>query len=162
MSIGRFEAGIAALVRRPSDGQYLLLKRSREKDYGPGAWECVTGRVDQGESFTSAVHREVAEELGAQTRVRIDLIIGTTHFYRGEPSPDTELLGVLFACTLMSTEPLQLSNEHSRYRWVNAKEVQERFPPDNWLHRAVRRTETMRTLTSDALLECYRQEGFEL
>lgn len=162
MSIGRFQAGIAALIRRSSDGHYLLLKRSEEKDYGPVAWECVTGRVDQGESFTSALHREVAEELGEQTRVRVDFIVGTTHFYRGGPSPDNELLGVIFACTLVSREPLHISNEHAQIRWVDAVEALKRLPPENWLHRAIRRTEIVQTLIPDALLDLYSHEGFEV
>ncbi len=72
MSIGRFYAAIAALLWNPADGTYLVLKRTADKDFAGGAWECVTGRVDQGEGFTKAVHREVREELGIE--VRIDFI----------------------------------------------------------------------------------------
>jgi 8-oxo-dGTP pyrophosphatase MutT (NUDIX family) len=64
MSIGRFYAGIGALVWCPSVQKYLVLRRSADKDFGGGAWECVTGRVDQGEGFTEAVLREIYEELG--------------------------------------------------------------------------------------------------
>ena len=162
MSIGRFQAGVAALIRRASDGRYLLLKRSEEKDYGPGEWECVTGRVDQGESYLSALHREVVEELGGGAHVQVDFMVSTTHFNRGEPSADTELLGVLFACTLTWAAPLRLSNEHSSFLWLSAKEVMERLPPDNWLYRAIRRTEAIRSLAPESLLACYRQEGFEV
>ena len=162
MSIGRFQAGVAALIRRDSDGKYLLLKRSDEKDYGAGAWECVTGRVDQGESFTTALHREVSEELGTDTRVQLDLILGTTHFFRGEPSAANELLGVLYACTLVSSAPLRTSGEHSVFRWQSAAEALAQLPPDNWLHRAIRRAEKMRSLTPAELQDMYRQEGFEI
>jgi hypothetical protein len=44
MAIGRFYAGIAALIWSPETKQYLLLRRSEQKDYARGAWECVTGR----------------------------------------------------------------------------------------------------------------------
>ena len=76
--IGRFLAGIGALLRRASDGRYLFLRRSLSKDYAAGDWECVTGRVDQGEGFTEAVHREIYEEV--RLRARIEFIIGTTTF----------------------------------------------------------------------------------
>ena len=89
MSIGRFFAVVGALLWHPPDvscnGRYLVLKRSADKDFGSGAWECVTGRVDQGEGFTDAVHREVYEELGIE--VQIDFIVGTAHFFRGEARP---------------------------------------------------------------------------
>ena len=52
VEVGRFLAGIGALLRRPVDGEYLLLKRAESKDYAGGTWECVTGRVNQGEGFT--------------------------------------------------------------------------------------------------------------
>ncbi len=92
MPIGRFYAGIAALIWVPETKQYLLLRRSTQKDYAQGAWECVTGRVDQGESFEDALRREVREELGAE--VQLEYILGTTHFYRGDPIPENELVGV--------------------------------------------------------------------
>ena len=85
MTIGRFCAGIGALIWSPTKEKYLLLRRSPEKDFAPGVWECVTGRVDQGERFEQALHREVREELGIQ--VQIEFIIGTSHFYRGDPVP---------------------------------------------------------------------------
>jgi hypothetical protein len=47
MSIGRFYAGVGALVWCASTQKYLVLKRSADKDFGGGAWECVTGRVKE-------------------------------------------------------------------------------------------------------------------
>ena len=55
MPIGRFLCGIAALIWDPATDQYLLLRRAESKDFGARSWECPTGRVDQGESFTAAV-----------------------------------------------------------------------------------------------------------
>ena len=98
MPIGHFYAGIAAVIRSPETRQYLLLRRSEQKDYARGVWECVTGRVDQGEGFEDALRREVREELGVE--VQIDYILGTTHFYRGVPIPENELVGVIYLCSL--------------------------------------------------------------
>ena len=81
MDIGRFYGGVGALIWSPRGDVYLLLKRSSKKDYAAGVWECVTGRVDQGEGFEDAIHREVLEELGV--KAQIEYFIGTTHFYRG-------------------------------------------------------------------------------
>ena len=86
MPIGRFIAMVGFLVWRRSDGRYLLLQRSADKDFAPGEWETGSGRLDQGEGFADAVRRESMEELGVE--VRIECILGTTHFYRGEPTPD--------------------------------------------------------------------------
>lgn len=149
MPIGRFIAGIAALVRDPVSGKYLILRRSRDKDFGAGAWECVTGRVDQGEGFDQAVHREVFEELGVQ--VRIDFIAGTTHFHRGDPVPENELVGVLYCCTLENPAVIQVSGEHDEQRWITPHEAEEIFPGDYWLSKLIQRAETIRKSVSPEL-----------
>jgi 8-oxo-dGTP pyrophosphatase MutT (NUDIX family) len=160
VSIGRFYAGVAALLRHPLNNTYLVLKRSEEKDFAAGAWECVTGRVDQGEGFSEAVHREAYEELG--TKVRIDFIIGTTHFFRGDPKPENELLGVLFCCSIDNPEAIELSPEHSEYRWITAEEAETLFPGESWIKQVIRRAEAIRMRSPGELLDFYRIKGFEL
>ena len=159
MTIGRFSAGVAALVRCPADGRYLLLQRSAAKDFGSGAWECVTGRVDQGEGFTAAVRREVREELGVE--VQVDFIIGTMHFYRGPATPANELVGVQYCCSLADPASIHTSAEHSVYRWVTAAEAEGLLPTGHWLRKAIRRAEAIRALSPSALLEYYSAEGFD-
>ena len=119
---GVFLAGIAGLLRNRA-GEYLLLKRSAERDFGAGIWECVTGRVNQGEGFEEALHREVMEETGL--RVWIDLLIGLSHFHRGSTVPENELQGVLFGCSIHGNETVRLGLEHSEYRWASAQQALE-------------------------------------
>jgi 8-oxo-dGTP pyrophosphatase MutT (NUDIX family) len=47
-----------ALIWRETDGRYLLLQRSAERDVGAGQWECVTGRLEQGEGVPDALYRK--------------------------------------------------------------------------------------------------------
>ena len=160
MTIGRFSAGVAALVWCPADGKYLLLQRSAAKDFGGGAWECVTGRVDQGEGFTAAVRREVREELGVE--VQVDFIVGTMHFYRGPATPANELVGVQYCCSLADPASIRISAEHSVCRWVTPAEAEGLLPAGHWLRRAIRRAEDIRALSPSALLEYYGAEGFDV
>jgi len=160
VTIGRFAAGVAALVRCPADGKYLLLQRSESKDFGGGAWECVTGRVDQGEGFTRAVRREVREELGVE--VQVDLILGTMHFYRGPAVPENELVGVQFCCSLADPASIRISVEHAVFRWVTSAEAGDLLPAGHWLRRAIRRAEAIRALSPPGLLTFYAEEGFEI
>ena len=159
MSIGRFYAGIGALVWCASTRKYLVLRRSADKDVGAGAWECVTGRVDQGEGFPQAVLREVNEELGA--RAHIDFIIGTMHLHRGEATPENEMVGVQFCCSIENPEAIGTSWEHAEHRWVTAEEAQALLPADHWLLKVIRRAEAMRALMPRELIVYYRAEGFE-
>ena len=160
MSIGRFSAMVGALLWRPSDSRYLALRRSEEKDFAGGAWECITGRVDQGESFADALRREIYEELGIQ--VQVDFIVGTVHFFRGEPRPENEMVGVQYCCSVENPQDIRLSAEHTEYRWITAEEAEELFPGDHWLAKAIRRAEAIRALLPSELLEYYRAQGFEL
>ncbi len=164
MSVGRFLAGIGALVWSPDREGYLLVQRSAAKDFAPGAWECVTGRVDQGEGFEEALHREVREELGVE--VVIDFLLGTTHFYRGEPVAANELLGVVYHCTLQTPGAVRLSAEHQALRWVMPDEamalLREEHPSEAWLKRLLVRAAWMRAALPAALVARTRAEGAEL
>lgn len=52
---------IAAVIVR--DGRYLIGRRPDEKRHG-GLWEFPGGKVDAGETWLEAAHRELTEELG--------------------------------------------------------------------------------------------------
>jgi 8-oxo-dGTP pyrophosphatase MutT (NUDIX family) len=155
MSIGRFYAMIGALIRHPNSGKYLILRRSAQKDVGAGAWECVTGRVDQGESFPEALHREVKEELGVE--VQIDFFLRTEHFYRGESVPENEMVGVMYCCSLEDPDAIQISWEHDEARWTTLDEASGYLTEEYWLVKLIQRAERLRALIPEALLEFYRQ-----
>jgi len=159
-TVGKFFAGIGALVQRPSDGRYLLLRRTEEKDFAAGAWECVTGRVDQGESYTDAVLREVREELGVGAR--INYILGTLHFYRGDARRENELVGVLYCCSVEDPEGITLGWEHSEHRWVTAREAGELLPKGHWLARLIERAEVVRALLPPELVAYCREQSPEI
>jgi 8-oxo-dGTP pyrophosphatase MutT (NUDIX family) len=162
--IGTFSAGIGALIVNEDDGKYLILKRSPKKDYAAGAWECVTGRVDQGEGFEDALHREVLEEL--KIEVQPLFVIGTTHFYRGPERPEYELVGIVYCCTSPNPENIRLSHEHTEYRWLTSDEARELLSSsdlaEHWLITVIERAEAGLRLYPTELLDLYRRQGFEL
>ncbi len=163
MSIGRFIAGVAAVIWSPESHSYLLLRRADDKDYAPGRWECVTGRVDQGEGYEDAVRREVREELGRE--VQLTYLLGTTHFYRGTPGPENELVGVIYLCTLTDPQDIHISQEHSEYRWLAAEQaiafLSSQDPTTQWAKRVLERAEIIRQMLPDDLLEFQVKNGFE-
>ena len=163
MSIGRFYAGIAAVIWSPETRKYLLLRRSEQKDYAGGAWECVTGRVDQGEGFEDALHREVCEELGVDAQVQY--ILGTTHFYRGAPSPENELVGVIYLCSLPDPNSIHISSEHSEYRWLSAEQALDLLtaadPSTQWARGVIEHAESIRPMLPIDLVNFQSEKGFE-
>jgi 8-oxo-dGTP diphosphatase len=163
MSIGRFYAGIAAVIWSPETKKYLLLRRSEQKDYARGIWECVTGRVDQGESFEDALHREVREELGVS--VHIEHILGTTHFYRGSSSPENELVGVIYLCFLADPASIHIGPEHSEYRWLTTEQALDLLsatdPSTLWARRVIERAEVIRPMLPKDLVKFQTKYGFD-
>jgi 8-oxo-dGTP diphosphatase len=157
MSEGRFGAMIGALVWHPATNRYLLLKRVESLG---GKWECVTGRLKQGESYTKGLQREVAEEIGVA--VQVDFIIGTTHFYRGEKRVENELVGIHFCCSLDDPTAVRLSEEHSELRWVTAAEAEVMIEEGRWLKTIIRRAQAMRQMMPTRMLAYYRAHGFEI
>ena len=160
MPVGRFIAGVGALIWDPDTQKYLLLKRAPTKDVGAGSWECVTGRVDQGESFEQAVHREVQEEIGLD--LQIEIFIGTTHFFRGQLLPENELVGVIYGGTILGKPEVRIGEEHSEMRWVTREEAFEFLPETHWLRTVIDWAERIRTHLPEPLAKFYRARGFEL
>ncbi len=164
MDIGRFVAGIAAVIWSAKINQYLLLHRSDDKDFAPGKWECLTGRVNQGEGFEDALRREVREELHVE--IEVEHLLGTTHFYRGDPSPANELVGVVYLCSLVDPASLHLSPEHSEYRWLPADQaialLSSPDPTTQWAKRVIERAQRIRELLPQQLVDFQAQNTFEL
>ena len=149
-----------ALVWRQTDGKYLLLQRSESRDFAAGQWECVTGRLEQGESFLQAVRREVLEELGLE--VQIEFVLGTAHFYRGDVIPENEMVGVHYGCSIQESTSIQLSDEHRAFRWVTAEQAQTLLASGYWLRELIARAEVVRRLMPQELLQFYRNNDFDL
>lgn len=160
MTIGKFLGGIGALIWDQQSEKYLLLRRASQRDFKAGAWECVTGRVDQGESFEQALHREVMEEIGAE--VWLDFIIATSHFYRGQKNPENELLSVIYSCTIKDPSRVKIGAEHSEVRWVTLKEALDFLEHGHWLRDVILRAEKMRNYLPPELSNEFRQHGFEI
>jgi 8-oxo-dGTP diphosphatase len=158
LEAGRFLAGVAAVIRTPG-GAYLLMRRAADRDFGAGVWECVTGRVQQGESFEQALHREVYEETGL--RVAVDFIVALTHFHRGTKTPNTELQGVTFCCSTTAEATLMLNSEHDAYRWLTATEALALLDADDsstrWMRATLLRAESMSALVSQQLAAIHRR-----
>jgi len=62
-----FVAAVAAIIFKGD--RILAMKRSVNKDAGPGLWETLSGRIDSGEDPLDAVKREIMEECGLDVRV---------------------------------------------------------------------------------------------
>ena len=99
----------AALVR---DGRVLASRRT-EPPRLAGLWEFPGGKVEDGESDTDALVRELREELRVEVevgeRLGEDLLIGATGVLR------------VYLCRLLSGEPALV--DHDEHRWLTEDEL---------------------------------------
>src|SRR6056297_3191698 len=57
---------VSAVIIRDKDNKVFIGKRSLNKEYSPGEWETIGGRVEKGEKIEEALEREVREELNVK------------------------------------------------------------------------------------------------
>jgi 8-oxo-dGTP diphosphatase len=97
-------------------GRCLALRREPQSHHFPGQWDLPGGKVDAGEGFDRALRREVKEETG----LRVDLrsVIGA--WQRKWP----KIVSVLLVVTARKQAGrVQLSAEHTEYRWIAPAEL---------------------------------------
>jgi len=119
-NIGRFLVATGAIIENTKTGKILLLKRSEEKDFSGGIWEYITGRMNQFEEPEDGLRREIREEAGIE--VEIVKPVSIFHIFRGEKIAENELVGIMYWCKA-DTEEIKLSEEHTDFQWVSAKEA---------------------------------------
>lgn len=99
--------GIHCLIINQTN-QYLVLKRHESDQNDPNLWDLPGGSINPNESPTDALIREIKEE----TNLRVDRIN-----LLGAYTCDENSLQLCAISHLINGE-LQLSNEHSNYKYL--------------------------------------------
>jgi 8-oxo-dGTP pyrophosphatase MutT (NUDIX family) len=114
----RHVVAVATLIVR--EGRVLALRRAPDNLAGPGLWETVSGRVEQGEQPLAAALREVSEEAALDVRIAPRPIGAYAAQRRGEP-----MIVILYRAEYVAGE-VSISNEHDQFAWLTAAEFAER------------------------------------
>lgn len=99
--------------------EYLLLKRSKDKEPYPGIWQIITGRLEKNEKAYEAAYREVVEETSLKIS-KLYSIPKVTAFYTAY-NDKIHLVPLFLA--IAENKTVVLSGEHSTYKWVGYKEA---------------------------------------
>ena len=111
--------GLGTSVYAERDGRILVLKRSGGA--APGAWYTPGGVLDPGETPVECAVRELREETGLVPTRPLELVgLIPMHVYGAQS------FLVAYACECKDGE-VQLSHEHTAFRWVDALEYRERY-----------------------------------
>jgi 8-oxo-dGTP diphosphatase len=115
MSERPFGMTVRAVVR-DAEGRCLLIRRSAANKSFVGQWEWPGGKVDPGEDFVTALHRELAEETGLT--VALTGFAGATSF----DMPQTHVV-VLCMDAAQTAGEIRLSEEHDAAEWVSLADL---------------------------------------
>jgi len=111
----------AYVFRRAEDGlRFLLLKRIVTSHYG-GLWQGVAGHIQTGEKAWETALRELQEETGLSPQ-SIFVADHLNRFY--DPHTDCVNLVPVFGIEVESSQ-VNLSDEHSEFRWVTFAQALE-------------------------------------
>lgn len=99
--------------------KYLIVKRSDNDDFMPGAWEFPGGNLENNELIEEALKRELKEEIGFNLLDNTCKIINYTDEIKEKNNKIIHVieLDFLIECDNDSFD-IVLSNEHTDYKWV--------------------------------------------
>jgi nucleoside triphosphatase len=107
-------------------GKLLLCKMDSERGVFPGEWGLPGGGIEPGEQMEDALRRELREELGVEVRDIRPAFFKDSLREKTLPNGSkitVYMIFLLFHCKALSDQ-LQLNEEFTEYRWVNAEEIQ--------------------------------------
>jgi 8-oxo-dGTP diphosphatase len=107
-----FRFGAHAMIFN-SEGFVLLLKRT----YGNKGWSLPGGSVEPGEIIHQVLFRECSEELGIEVQ---DAVL-TGFYYHSVINTQA----AIFRCSIPIDAEINLSSEHSEYKWMHISELSE-------------------------------------
>jgi 8-oxo-dGTP diphosphatase len=105
---------VCALILR---GEKVLIAQRPEGKHLAGKWEFPGGKVESGEEPTSALVREIREELGCDIEVLNPLPESLHAYDRGQ----IRLLP--FVCVSAAHSPEPYPHEHAAIKWVSRSEI---------------------------------------
>jgi len=95
---------------------FLMLKRNKEKG---GFWQPITGGVEEGESLTQAVNRELWEETGISEYLRV---INDVYYFEFDTTEYGKLKEYVFGIEVAPDINAKLSPEHTEMKWCTLEE----------------------------------------
>lgn len=117
--------------------KFLIVKRSETDDFLPNCWEFLGGGVEDGETISEALKREIKEEIGLDISYEHPQLIGISEEFMDKDK--TERYLQLNYKIVMDTEPnMTLSSEHVAFDWADTTDSRL----DDFLKEIIRQVET--------------------
>ena len=120
--MGKLHIVTAVAVIRRDDGRILLLRRRDDETVYPGHYTFPGGKIEDNDTITEGLVREVVEECGLELEPGIILIKEKAI---GRPDGQTSK-SLSFLCTVKDENSLVLDeNDFTDYTWANLDELRQ-------------------------------------
>ncbi|MCX6645221.1 MAG: NUDIX domain-containing protein [bacterium] len=101
---------------KDNDGRYLFLRRSQTSTWNPGRWEFPGGKLQPGETFQEAIHREVGEETGFE--IELIRMLGAVE----DETNGFRIVHLIMEGKIESGDVV-ISSEHDKFEWVKWSDI---------------------------------------
>jgi ADP-ribose pyrophosphatase YjhB (NUDIX family) len=96
-------------------GECLFIRRCKQNDVLPGVWDVPGGSIEQGESVTDGLNREVLEETNLNIiNVRPKYLVENV-----DKSKNIHFVKIIFEAELVSGSVQLNSEEHDDFIWTD-------------------------------------------
>ncbi|MFB6199630.1 MAG: NUDIX domain-containing protein [Candidatus Nanohaloarchaea archaeon] len=112
------EIPVVKILIKNQDGKLLMLRKSSENGFMSEKWEQPGGKIQEDENRFKAAKREIKEETNLEIGRPEDLV-------RLEIEDDEKLVKCFVMYTSNFSGDIELSEEHSDYRWTDKDEALE-------------------------------------
>lgn len=102
--------------------EHLIIRRAPHEPVFPLQWQVVTGRIEEGETAVQAAVRELMEETGLH-HTHLWVLPFVSSLY--SPRRDCIVHVPVFGVTVVHTHPVQLSDEHNEFQWIQSHQATE-------------------------------------
>lgn len=113
---------IVRVILRNEDGCVLIQKRSAQKKSYPNLWtDSASGHVDEGETYEQAVNREMIEEIGIKTELKL---IGKFLTIEPKGGNQVPIFNMSFEGVIPKDTRIDMQQEEvSETKWVSLSEL---------------------------------------
>ena len=102
------------------NGKFLLMRRS-ESNSSSGKWTFLGGRIEEEETVSDAVVREIREETGLDTEL---VRIGDSFLNEGELGL-WKVYPVLLETSKDDETTIEMNHEHDKYEWIEIEQLDD-------------------------------------
>ena len=105
------------------DGRVLILQRNSDEKVFPNMWELPSGKREDLETSTDALHREILEEAGIDVEITMPVSVFDYQIEKEDLTKDSTQINFITKPKNLKKCDVQLSTEHQKFAWIKKEDI---------------------------------------